>query len=135
MTDEELMNLELSEAQIQAELERKNAEKLLQLQAELNESKEKFLQLCEEYFSQNGEGELKEIAIERKAKRAEIDALGKIVQTAEGDGTAFNPFKTWNEGMAVKSGEWWQTYDGYLWQAKKDGVPSSSTDAEYWEVV
>lgn len=100
----------------------------------LEESREKLLALMESYFAENGSGELQEVASERVAIRASLDSLGKIVQT-EGDGTAFNPFKTWTSGTAVKVGEWWQTDDGYIWEAKKDGVPTSSTDSEYWDIV
>ena len=66
--------------------------------------------------------------------KAQYDALGKLVQTAQGTGTAFDPYKTWKTGMKVNAGEWWQTDDGYLWEAKKTGVPGSSTDGEYWDM-
>lgn len=73
-------------------------------------------------------------ALEKKYTEL-YNSIGKLVQTKDGDGTAFNPFKTWMKGTEVHSGEWWQTEDGYLWEAIKDGVPSSSTDKEYWDIV
>lgn len=66
---------------------------------------------------------------------ARLDELGKVVQTAQGSGTEFDPYKVWKVGMSVVEGDWWMTQDGYLWQAKKSGVPASSTDAEYWNIV
>lgn len=74
----------------------------------------------------------KTMAQERIALR---DELGKTVQTAEGDGTDMNPFKYWSEGVYANEGEWWMTDDGYIWEVIKSGVPSSSTDKEYFDVV
>lgn len=66
-----------------------------------------------------------------------LDELGKIVQTTEGTGTEYDPYKYWSEGMSVEEGKWYQCHDaeGYIWQAIKSGVPASDTDAEYFEVV
>ena len=66
-----------------------------------------------------------------------VDELGKIVQTTTGTGTAFDPYKYWTAGTTVHVGEWWQCTDenGYIWEAIKDGVPSSDTDTEYWDVI
>lgn len=64
-----------------------------------------------------------------------IDELGKVVQTPEGNGTMEDPYKGWQVGKEVKAGKWYKTYDGYLWEAKKDGYPSSSIDYEYFDVV
>lgn len=63
-----------------------------------------------------------------------VDELGKVVQTAQGSGTAFDPYKVWKVGMSVVEGDWWMTQDGYIWQAKMSGVPASSTDSEYWDI-
>jgi len=73
-------------------------------------------------------------AIAYKVTKAKYDSIGKVVQDT-GDGTPFNPYKVWKVGIAVKEGDWWQTEDGYLWQAIKSGTPSSSTDKEYWDIV
>lgn len=67
--------------------------------------------------------------------KARVDELGKIIQTVTGNGTDFDPYKTWVPGTEVHAGDWWMTEGGYLWQALKDGVPASETDLEYWDVV
>lgn len=64
-----------------------------------------------------------------------LDELGKVIQTEEGDGSAFNPYKYWNPGVEVHQGEWWYTHDGYLWEAKADGVPTDSLDSNYWNII
>lgn len=64
-----------------------------------------------------------------------VNELGKIEQTTEGTGTAFDPFKTWKPGTEVHASEWWMTEGGYLWEAIKDGIPASETDAKYWDIV
>lgn len=64
-----------------------------------------------------------------------INELGKIEQTTEGTGTPYDPFKTWKPGTEVLEGQWWMTEGGYLWEAIKDGVPTSETDSEYWDIV
>lgn len=76
-----------------------------------------------------------QMANERIDIRNQIDELGKVIQTTTGNGSWQDAFKTWKEGMEVHVGEWWVTHDDYLWEAIKDGVPSSSTDREYWDVV
>ncbi len=101
----------------------------------LASSQDRMLELMEDYFAANGSGEIQQLAAERKQIRYQLDELGKIMQTPEGDGSAFNPFKTWRAGMAVKEGEWWQTESGYIWEAIKDGVPSGELDSEYFDVV
>lgn len=65
----------------------------------------------------------------------EIDELGKVVQTTEGNGTMEDPIKGWSVGMDVEQGKWYLTADGYLWEAIKSGKPASTTDREYFDVV
>lgn len=93
------------------------------------------------------ETELEEVKAERDklltswndadALRYRLDELGKIQQTTTGTGDAFDPIKFWTDGMAVEAGKWYQCYDehGYIWEAKKDGVPAHSKDEEYFDVV
>lgn len=139
-TEEELAEMEANrqaEEARKAEL-KKQAEEDAQratLTMELEGTTESFLIALEEYFIVNGSDALKEIAGQRKAIREERDAIGKVVQSAQGSGTMADPFKVWKEGMSVKANDWWMTQDGYLWMAIKDGVPASSTDKEYWDVV
>lgn len=65
------------------------------------------------------------------------DELGKIKQTATGNGTPFDPIKYWKDGMRVERGKWYQCYDsdGYIWEAIKTGIPSSDRDTEFFDVV
>lgn len=79
---------------------------------------------------------LKEAWNDPEKLKYRLDELGKIVQTTEGTGTEFDPYKYWKDGMAVESGKWYQCGDesGYIWEAKKDGVPTSDTDREYWDI-
>lgn len=74
----------------------------------------------------------KAMAQERIALR---DELGKAMQTEEGTGTLEDPYKGWKVGDSVEAGKWYQTEDGYLWEAIKSGMPASSTDKEYFDVV
>lgn len=115
-------------------LKAQNAEKIAELEANLENSEKDLIKAIEQYLAANAEGEVKELAEQRISMRNQIDSLGKVVQTAQGNGSMQDPYKVWKVGMTVKSGDWWMTDDGYLWQAKKDGVPSSSTDAEYWDI-
>lgn len=64
-----------------------------------------------------------------------VDELGKVIQTPEGNGTMEDPYKGWQVGQSVEAGKWYSTSDGYLWEAIKTGVPTSSTDREYFDVV
>lgn len=68
-----------------------------------------------------------------QARIAMRDELGKVVQTEEGDGSIENPYK-WID-QSVEVGKWYKTPSGYLWEAIKDGMPSSETDNEYFDVV
>lgn len=61
-----------------------------------------------------------------------VDELGKLVQSESGD--AYDPI-TWNEGDEVIAGLWYKTQSGYIWEAKSDGVPSSETDSDYFDIV
>lgn len=65
----------------------------------------------------------------------EIDELGKVVQTLEGNGSMENPFKGWKVGMPVEEGMWYLTEGGYLWEAIKSGTPTSELDKEYFDVI
>lgn len=66
----------------------------------------------------------------------EFDAIGKVIQTEEGDGTAMNPIKTWKVGDAVVKGKWYLTPEnGYIWLCIKSGTPTSETDKTYFDVV
>lgn len=64
-----------------------------------------------------------------------IDELGKVIQTPEGNGTMEDPYKNWKVGDSVEAGKWYNTTDGYLWEAIKSGVPASTVDKEYFDVV
>ena len=63
------------------------------------------------------------------------DGMGKVEQSLEGKGTAFDPYKGWKVGMSVEAGSWYETESGYLWEAIKTGTPKSETDREYFDVV
>lgn len=65
------------------------------------------------------------------------DELGKVRQTTNGTGDAFDPIKYWKDGMAVEKGKWYQCYDskGFIWEAIKSGVPKSSEDSDYFDVI
>lgn len=69
-----------------------------------------------------------------KGLKDHIDSIGKVIQTPEGDGTMENPYKGWTVGQKVERGKWYLTNDGYLWEAKKTGYPSSSMDDKYWDI-
>lgn len=70
------------------------------------------------------------------ALKNQVDELGKVVQTEDGNGTMEDPIKNWSVGKPVISGLWYLTpVEGYLWEAIKDGVPTSETDREYFDVV
>lgn len=73
------------------------------------------------------------LAIQEKANA--YDSLRKVVQDEDGNGTMENPYKNWFVGDSVEEGKWYQTEDGYLWEAIKSGVPTSTTDDEYFDVV
>ena len=103
----------------------------LKIQADLAKTQDDFLKEVENYLIEQGN----EVALKRQAIRAQFDKIGKIVQTLEGDGTAFNPYKNWEVGMTVEEGCWYSTTDGYLWEAIKSGTPTSTTDSEYFDVV
>lgn len=77
-----------------------------------------------------------EIAQTRKEIRNQLDALGKVIQTEDGDGSMENPYKTWKVGKEVVEGSWYLTPEhGYLWLAIKSGTPTSEIDKEYFDVV
>lgn len=109
------------------EYEKKQAE----IRATLSNNEE-LIKAVERMVAANGATEEdKAMAQTRIALR---DELGKVIQTEEGDGSMENP-KKWNDGDTVVTGLWYKTPSDYLWEAIKDGVPSSETDNEYFDVV
>lgn len=90
------------------------------------------IEAIERMVAQNGVTE-----DDRNAARVRValrDELGKLVQTVEGDGSDMNPYK-WAEGDAVVAGMWYRCPGGYIWEAVKNGVPTSEVDREYFDVV
>lgn len=68
------------------------------------------------------------------ALKLRLDELGKLVQTDEGDGSDFNPFK-WVDGMEVVKDKWYKTPSNYIWMAVNTGIPSNELDENYFDVI
>lgn len=80
---------------------------------------------------------IREVWNDEEKLKYRLNELGKIVQTTTGSGHLYDPIKYWVDGMEVEEGKWYQCYDknGYIWEAKKTGVPKSELDTEYFDVV
>lgn len=69
--------------------------------------------------------------------RRQMDALeeehGEDAPNIEEGGTMDNPIN-FSIGDEVVSGLWYLTDEGYFWEAKKSGTPSSETDEEYFDI-
>ena len=101
------------------------------LTKKLKETDGALLQEIEEYLAEKGSA----VARERRELRNKVDSLGKVMQTEDGNGTMENPYKGWKVGNSVEEGKWYMTEDGYLWECIKSGIPTSTTDREYFDVV
>lgn len=105
--------------------------RMMEIEGRLSNTEE-LIEAMERLIAANGVTE--EDKAMAQARIALRDELGKVIQTEEGDGSMENPSK-WTDGMAVEVGKWYKTPSDYLWEAIKDGTPSSETDNEYFDVV
>ena len=103
--------------------------------ARIEEKKKELFDAWCKQQADHGTGDVKQIALEIKAIENERDSLGKVIQTLEGNGSIENPYKGWKVGMSVEAGMWYLTEDGYLWEAIASGIPTSTTDADFFDVV
>lgn len=67
------------------------------------------------------------------ALRARVDELGKLQADAQPAGDYLNPI-TYIEGAAVEQGKFY-TDGSDIWEAIKNGTPTSFADREYFDIV
>lgn len=72
--------------------------------------------------------------VELRREYVEVYVPGTDDETPDADGTYLHPFP-WSEGVEVIEGKWYLMSDGNIWEAKKDGIPESETDDEYFDIV
>lgn len=101
------------------------------LDFQLKKTENEFLKEMEDYLAEKGSA----MAKKRKELRNKVNKLGKVEQTVEGNGTMEDPIKNWKVGEKVEKGMWYLTEDGYLWECIKNGIPTSTTDKKYFDVV
>lgn len=130
-TEEEIMR-----EQMLHDEEQRKEEKRLMLEAELHSLNNEVVAVLANHIKASvNDKKALDVLAKFESVINQLDELGKVIQTLEGNGTMENPFKGWKVGMSVEKGCWYLTESGYLWEALASGTPASETDRAFFDVV